>query len=234
MSSIIITGGTKGIGFACASIFARNNYNVAICSRNAMDLEEAGKKLQEVNQNIKVFTSVCDVSKKEEIERFGNDVLAEFGTVDVLLNNAGVFFPGSIAEEETGNLETMIETNLYSAYHLVRNQLPQMKARNSGHIINMCSIASITAYENGGSYAISKFALLGMSKCLRQELKATGIKVTAILPGATWSASWVGVDLPHSRLMEAEDIAEVVFNCTQLSKSAVVEEIVIRPQLGDL
>jgi hypothetical protein len=98
----------------------------------------------------------------------------------------------------------------------------------------MCSIASIKAYPNGGSYAISKFALLGLSKVLREELKPFGIKVTAILPGATKTASWDGVDLPDDRFMMAEDIAETVFAAYSLSSRSVVEEILIRPQLGDI
>lgn len=98
----------------------------------------------------------------------------------------------------------------------------------------MCSIASKIAYPNGGSYSISKFALLGFSKVLREELKPTGIKVTSILPGATWSNSWAGVDLPEDRLMQAHDIAIPVWSALSMSPSAVVEEITIRPQLGDL
>ncbi|HHM20936.1 MAG TPA: SDR family NAD(P)-dependent oxidoreductase, partial [Bacteroidetes bacterium] len=103
-----------------------------------------------------------------------------------------------------------------------------------GHIFNMCSIASLIAYPNGGSYTISKFALLGFSKVLREEMKDKGIKVTSILPGATWSASWAGVDLPKSRLMQPRDIARAVWCAWQMEPSAVVEDIVIRPQLGDL
>jgi short-subunit dehydrogenase len=128
----------------------------------------------------------------------------------------------------------MMNTNLYSAYHLTRAIVPFMTSSTKAHIFNMCSIASTTAYPNGGSYSISKFALLGYTKVLRQELKEKAIKVTAIMPGATWSDSWAGVDLPHERLMEAVDIADSVWSAYQLGKSAVVEEIVIRPQLGDL
>ena len=98
----------------------------------------------------------------------------------------------------------------------------------------MCSVASILAYPNGGSYSISKFALLGFSKVLREELKTQGIKVTAILPGATWSDSWQGVDFPEDRLMQASDIALAVWSAYNLSRAAVVEELLIRPQLGDL
>jgi len=109
-----------------------------------------------------------------------------------------------------------------------------MISEKKGHIFNICSVASITAYPNGGSYSISKFALLGMSKVLREELKASGIKVTAVLPGATWSASWAGVDLPEERLMKASDIADSIYAASLLSPAAVIEEIIIRPQLGDL
>jgi len=128
----------------------------------------------------------------------------------------------------------MIETNLYSAYHLSRAIVPNMITNGHGHIFNMCSIASKIAYPNGGSYSISKFALLGFSKVLREELKTQNIKVTSIMPGATWSASWEGVELPESRLMQAEDIAKVVWTALEMSPSAVIEDITLRPQLGDL
>lgn len=234
MSSIIITGATKGIGLACAHLFASHSYNLALCSRNADEVKSVQKELEELYPGISIFAQACDVSDKEQVKTFGQNVLESWGKADILLNNAGVFFPGSISTEEEGRLEKMIETNLYSAYHLSRVIIPSMLVQRKGHIINLCSIASFMAYQNGGSYAISKFALLGLTKCLRQELKDTGIKVTAVMPGATWSASWEGVDLPEERLMSARDIAEIIYNVVQLGPSAVVEEIVIRPQLGDL
>ena len=98
----------------------------------------------------------------------------------------------------------------------------------------MCSIASVAAYPNGGAYSISKFALLGFSKNLRSEMQPLGVKVTAILPGATWSDSWAGVDLPTERLMQAADIADICWAMWNLSPSAVAEEVILRPQLGDL
>ena len=101
--------------------------------------------------------------------------------------------------EEDGRLEKLIETNLYSAYHLSRALLPQIRRSQSAHIINICSIASLEAYPGGGSYSISKFALLGFNKALRAELMQEGIKVSAILPGAAWSDSWRGVDLPYEK-----------------------------------
>jgi short-subunit dehydrogenase len=124
--------------------------------------------------------------------------------------------------------------NLYSAYHLTRALLSCLRPYRRGHIFNMCSIASLIAYPNGGSYTISKFALLGFSKALREELKPEGIKVTSVMPGAAWSDSWRGANFPVERLMQADDIAKMIWAAYQLSDSAVVEDLVIRPQLGDL
>jgi NADP-dependent 3-hydroxy acid dehydrogenase YdfG len=98
----------------------------------------------------------------------------------------------------------------------------------------MCSTASITAYTNGGSYCISKFALYGLTKVLREELKPHHIKVTAILPGATLTTSWEGVNLPEERFMKPQDVAETIWSAYHLSPSAVIEEILMRPQLGDI
>ncbi len=232
--NIVITGATKGIGRAIAEKFAQNGYNLVVCARKEQDLEQMQEDFKEKHPNISLHYQATDVSKKEEVKKFAEFVGQHLEKIDVLVNNAGVFIPGAIYEEEEGALEMMIETNLYSAYHLSRALLPKMMEQKSGHIFNMCSIASKIAYPNGGSYSISKFALLGFSKVLREELKPHNIRVTSILPGATWSASWDGVDLPEERLMKAEDIAEAVYASYILSKQSVVEEIVLRPQLGDL
>jgi len=98
----------------------------------------------------------------------------------------------------------------------------------------MCSIASITAYAHGGSYSVSKFGMLGFSKSLREELKPHGIRVISVLPGATFTRSWEGADVPEERMMPAEDIAELVWTACSLGPRTVVEEIVVRPHLGDL
>ncbi|MNL41342.1 Sepiapterin reductase [compost metagenome] len=127
-----------------------------------------------------------------------------------------------------------METNLYSAYHLTRGLLLGMMELKKGHIFTICSTASIIAYPNGGSYCISKFALYGMTKVLREEMKPYNVRVTAILPGATYTDSWKGTDLPEERFMDSRDVAESIWSVYALSSRAVVEEILIRPQLGDL
>jgi NADP-dependent 3-hydroxy acid dehydrogenase YdfG len=109
-----------------------------------------------------------------------------------------------------------------------------MMQRKSGHIFTLCSIASLKAYPNGGAYSVSKFALLGMTKNLREEMRPHNIKVTAIIPGAVYTDSWAASGVKPERLMKASDIAELVYATSQLSPQACVEEIVIRPQAGDL
>lgn len=230
----IITGATKGIGRAIAEALATEGYDIAVCSRNEKDLEAMKADFEVRFYNIEMIYQVVDVSSKKDILAFAQFVENQWHRVDVLVNNAGLFIPGAIHLEEENALEKMMETNLYSAYYLTRAILPMMFNFNKGHIFNMCSVASQSAYANGGSYSISKFALLGFSKNLREEMKPKGIKVTSIMPGATWSDSWAGFEAPEERLMKARDVAEVVLAALRMSASAVMEDIVIRPQLGDL
>lgn len=184
--------------------------------------------------NISVNGEAFDLGKKQQAQLFGEWVNSNTESVDVLVNNAGNFIQGNVSDEPDGALEELMETNLYSAYHLTRALLPKMKAEKSGHIFTLCSIASLAAYPNGGAYSISKFALLGFTKNLRRELQQYGIKVTAIIPGAAYTDSWKGSGIPEQRFMEANDIAKVIYDATLVSPQAVVEEIIIRPQLGDL
>lgn len=230
---IVVTGGTKGIGRALVMRFSKEGFDIITCSRKSSDLEVLKEEVEKLYDN-KVYIKEADLSKKEEVTAFSDFVLSTTSKVDVLVNNTGVFLPGSIQDEPDGNLEMMMNTNLFSAYYLTRALLPAILPHNSGHIFSMSSIAGITAYASGGSYSITKYAMQGFTKCLREELKEDGIKVTAVLPGATFTASWEGVDLPHERFMKSEDVAESVWSAYSLSERTVVEEIILRPQLGDI
>lgn len=221
--TIVVTGGTKGIGRAIVDKFANEGFTVLTCART----EE-----NDFPENVHFFKA--DMSKKAEVLAFADFVKATVNQVDILVNNTGFFLPGQIHNEEEGTLEAMIETNLYSAYHLTRALVDDMIARKEGYIFNICSTASIMAYTNGGSYCISKFALLGMSKVLREELKPHHVRVTSILPGATLTNSWAGVELPAERFIAPQDIAQVVWTAFNLPDSTVLEEILLRPMLGDL
>ena len=231
---IVVTGGTKGIGRAILEKFAGENFDVITCARNKTDLQSLEESLRKKYPGIEVATCVADMSDKKQVADFCVFVNSLKRSIDVLVNNAGYFIPGEISTEPEGTLESMINANLYSAYYATRGLVPSMIQNKRGHIFNICSIASIKAYANGGSYAISKFAMLGLSKCLREELKPHNIRVTAIMPGATLTASWDGVNIPDERFMPIEDIAETVYSAWSLSGRSVVEEIIIRPQLGDL
>lgn len=230
----IITGATKGIGRAIAIKFATENINLCICSRNQKDLDLLSEEINKINPRVSVQSMACDVSIKKEVISFADFCLKAFDKIHILVNNAGYFEPGDIHTEEDGLLEKMLNTNLFSVYHLTRKIVPQLKKQQEGLIINISSVAGIKAYPQGGSYSISKFALTGFSQNLRGELKEDGIKVSTVYPGATFSASWDGSGVDEERIMEANDIAESVFAITKLSKKAVVEDIILRPQLGDL
>ena len=234
MSLIVVSGGTKGIGRAIIEKFMSQGFDAVTCARSPKDLNKMKSELMAAHPNASLYTFQGDMSKKEEVEDFVQFISGISGNVDVLVNNTGIFIPGQVLEEPDGTLEKMIETNVYSAYYLSRGLAPAMKGRKKGHIFNICSIASITAYASGGSYAISKFAMYGMSKVLREELKPEGVRVTAVLPGATFTSSWEGVDLPRDRFIPVGDVASMVWAAYSLSPRSVVEDIVIRPQLGDI
>lgn len=231
---ILVTGGTKGIGRAVIEQFAKEGFHIITCSRNEKDLKKLKLEIEQRYTFSKVFYQEADLSDRKSIKSFAAYVAGLNQQVDVLVNNSGLFIPGKVTEEDDDALPFMINTNLYSAYYMTKAIVGDMIRRRSGHIFNLCSTASITPYINGGSYCISKYALYGMTKVLREETKEHNVRVTAILPGATLTASWEGVDLPPERFIKAEDVAMAIYNAYILSENSVVEELLIRPQLGDI
>lgn len=231
--NIIITGASRGIGKAIALTFASCGYNLFLCSRNQEQLNETAAEIQQQHPAVKIKVRAADLSVKEQVVSFA-DWCLHHGVPDILVNNAGTFIPGNVMDEPDGNLELMMNINLYSAYHLSRKLVPSMIKKGRGHIFNICSVASLKAYDNGGGYSISKFALHGFSQNLRHELKEFGIKVTGVYPGAVLTDSWGNFDNSNGRIMEASDIADMLLAACKLSPQAVVEDIIIRPQLGDV
>ncbi len=231
--NIVITGAARGIGKAIAEKFAAEGNILFLCARNKETLEATAAALRKQFVACMVHTMVADLSSKANADAFA-DFCLQKDVPDILVNNAGGYRPGNILEENDGGLEEMMNNNLYSAYYLTKKLAPLMVKNGDGHIFNICSIASLKAYDNGGSYSISKFAMNGFSQNLRHELKTTGVKVTSVFPGAVFTDSWAGFDNSKHRIMEASDIAAMILACTKLSAAAVSEEIVMRPQLGDL
>jgi short-subunit dehydrogenase len=234
LKKVVVTGASKGIGFATALRFAAEGNIVAICARKEKALFDAARSITDEAPYGKVLTFVADMGRKEDVAKFHEFINSELGRVDILVNNAGIYSPGQTYSEEEGVLENLIDINLLSAYRLTRLCVPEMIKAKSGHIFNTCSTASIIPYVNGGSYCITKYALFGFTKVLREEMKPHNIRVTAVLPGATLTDSWAGTELPESRFMDATSVAEAIYMAASLPEGTVIEEILMRPQEGDI
>ena len=231
--NVVITGASRGIGKTIAEHFAQKGANLFLCSRN-MEKTMAWQQSLMKQYQISISSFNADLSNLEEAKSFASHVLHATSQIDILINNTGIYEPGATYNEPEGQLEKMLKVNLLSAYHLTRALIGPMIERKAGHIFNICSIASLKAYPNGGSYSISKWALDGFSKNLREEMKAFNIKVTTVYPGATLTSSWDGMDIDPQRILETDDIAKMIIAASDLSPQGCVEDIVIRPQLGDL
>jgi short-subunit dehydrogenase len=229
---VVVTGGSQGIGRALVLSFLGAGFTVATCARRAEDL--AG--LAAAHPEAALHTLPADLSQPADCQRFADFVLGLGLPLAALINNAGAYVPGRFQDEpaDGSGLRDMLNVNLLSAYDVTRALLPTLLAQGRGHIFTICSTASIMPYPNGGSYGVAKFALLGYTKTLREEVKAQGLRVTAVLPGATLTRSWEGAGLPPERFIDPADVAAAVLGAFHLSPQAVVEELLIRPQLGDL
>ena len=224
-----ITGATSGFGRAAAKRFVEAGWQVIGSGRRAERLDALRAELGDA------FHPLAFDIRDEAALRAAIDTLpGRFRGIDLLVNNAGAFRPGGIAGEDDGALLDMLQANLFGAYRLTKRLLPKMVERRSGMVLNVCSTASIAAYPNGGSYSIAKHALHGFSRNLREEMKPHGVRVVALLPGATWTSSWDGVPLPEERLMPAGDVAQMAWTAWNMSARTVVEDIVMRPQRGDI
>jgi short-subunit dehydrogenase len=231
---IVITGASRGLGFSTAEAFAAEGHDLYLTARHEVKLYNALESLQSRFPDRIIKANPFDLGTMQGAQDFGKWVLGLGINTDILINNAGSFEPGLVCDEPEGQLEHMLNVNLMSAYHVTRVLLPPMMKRKSGHIFNISSIAALQAYPNGGSYSISKFALTGFSKNLREELKPYEIKVTCIYPGAVYTDSWANSGVAPERIMKPSDIAQTIVQVSKLSHQAVVEDIIMRPLKGDL
>jgi 3-oxoacyl-[acyl-carrier protein] reductase len=223
----VITGATKGIGRAIAIKLAQNGYDLAICARTKSELLAFARELE--NMGSKVFCKVADCSDKAQVYDFCDKVTAEFGTVSVLVNNAGMFAPGALLDEDDDSFEQQQLLNVNAAYYFSKYFGKMMVKESSGHIFNICSVASKEIIANAGSYGVTKSALLSLNHVLRQELSRYNVKVTAILPGSTLTPSWEGTTIPAARFVQPEDIAETLYTILNLSSGVNVEEVILKP-----
>lgn len=226
--NVLISGGSKGIGLAIARAFLANTSHVGICARGDRALQGA----LATTPGLSGFRA--DVTVESDCLGFVEWGAERFGGIDVLVNNAGFFDPCTLAESDTSRFVSAMDANLRSAFMLTKAAMPHLEASSHATIINIASVASIKGYPSGFAYSVAKHGLLGMSRSLREELKPKNIAVVAILPGATLTDSWAGVDLPAARFMAPSDVAEVAVLAHRLSRSAVLEEVIMRPMQGDI
>lgn len=230
----IVSGASRGIGKAVALALAAEGIDLALTSTKMADIEAVSEEIRSAYPEREILLHACDLTINDRVEDFAGEVAKTWDHIDILVNNAGLFLPGKITEEPLSVLEKMISTNFFSAYYVTRAFLPLLLKSGQGYIFNMSSVAALGAYESGGGYGIAKAAMLSLSRTLRAELMEQNIKVTALLPGATWTDSWSSSGLPEERFMAADDIAKVVTGILKLGPGAVVEEVILRPQQGDI
>src|SRR6185312_1862807 len=234
MKNAIITASTKGMGRAIAIAFAKIGVNLAICSRSNDDLAAFKKELQVINPTIKVFISVTDCSVRQQVLDFAAAAEKELGFISIIVNNVGMYTYSSILDDQEETFEKHVNTNLMPAYELYRYFGKKMIAAHKGHIFSICSVASLNPIAEAGSYSVTKYALLGLSKVMRLETQPHGVKVTAIIPGSTLTDSWKGMEVDKDKMVLPEDIASAIINVYKMSPGANVDEIIIKPVYGQV
>ena len=231
---VLITGASQGIGAAIAKVFAKEirGVRLVLVARNAKNLAAVARACAKLGAAAEIFA--CDATDEASVAAMAKAAAKRFGPIDVLINNAGAFVIAPFAKTSVAQFDGMIATNLRSAFLVTRAFLPAMLRRKHGDIFFMSSIAGLGAYPNAAGYCAAKFGVTGLAKVLRAETKGTGVRVCCVHPGATWSPSWSASGVKPERIMPAEDIARALLDVYRLSRRTVVEEIVLRPQLGDL
>jgi short-subunit dehydrogenase len=232
---VLITGASQGIGAALARTFAREvrGVRLALVARNEKKLAAVARQCLSAGAAQAEFFP-CDVSGEKSVAAMVTAVTMRCGTVDVLINNAGVFAGAPFTEMTVAEFDRLIATNLRSVFLVSRAFAPAMAQRGRGDIFNLSSIAALTAYPGGAGYAAAKAGVAALSRVMRAELREKGVRVCCVFPGATWSPSWEGAGVPPERMMPARDVARAFLDVWRLSRRSVVEEIVLRPQRGDV
>lgn len=227
--SALITGASKGMGKAIALALAAEGYDLAICARHLVGLEELEHEIQQENPSIKVFLKACDFSNEKEVEELARWVEEKFPVLDVLVNNVGIYERVSILKEGPNVLGKHMQVNLNTPHYLSAYFGRIMRDARKGHIFAITSIASREPVKEAGSYTVTKYALSGLTQVLREELRDFGVKVTEVIPSSTLTSSWEGTTVPAEQFIWPEDIAKIIVTCLSLSHGANIDEVVIKP-----
>jgi 3-oxoacyl-[acyl-carrier protein] reductase len=225
----IVTGGTKGIGRAVAEALINEGMQVSIGARREAEVERAVAELGELGEG-RATGAVCDVRNYEEVAALVDHTVAEFGGVDVLVNNAGIGVFGRVEELSPEDFRAVLETNLFGVFYACQQTIPQMKKRGGGYIINISSLAGTNAHPQMAAYNASKFGLNGFSEALMQEVRHDGIRVSYIMPGSVNTA--FGDDEPDESKnwqLQPADIARAVVDLLNQDERSLVSRVEIRP-----
>ncbi len=232
---VLITGASQGIGAQIAKTFATEmgtGVRLALVARNEKNLQRIAAVCARRGAEVETFKS--DVSNETSVATMAVAVNKRFKAVDVLINNAGRFLPTEFLSMSVEDFDGLLNANLRSLFLVSRAIVPGMVKRGKGDVFNMSSIAGLNAYPGGAGYCAAKFGVTGLSKVMREELKDKGVRVTTVYPGATVSPSWDGSGADPKRMMPTADVARAFYDMYRLSRSTVVEDIVLRPIGGDL
>jgi NAD(P)-dependent dehydrogenase (short-subunit alcohol dehydrogenase family) len=229
----LITGASQGIGLAIARALAAEGCNLIITGRDKTTLDKACRELKV--KNARVLPCLCDVRDPVSTQELVNAVEGRFHRLNILINNAGIAHPNlSVAELPLDTWREVIDTNLSGMFLVTRAALPLMKS--GGVIVNNLSIAAKRVFAGSSAYNASKHGALGFTNTLREELREKGIRVIALLPGATDTAIWKTLwpEAPRQKMMKPETVAQALVNALVLPAESTVEELVIMPSAGTL
>ena len=224
----IVTGGTKGIGYALAEALLRNGAKVLICGRSRPDVQAAAEKLAVFGQ---VEAVSCDVRNEGHVRTLLEHCAESFGGLDILVNNAGMGYFSKTVEEMSGDeFRQTLETNLFGVFYACHHAIPHLKRRGGGYIINISSLAGQNAHPRMAAYNASKFGLNGFSEALMQEVRQDNIKVSYICPGSV-NTGFGGDAVSDQKAwqLQPEDIAQVVLDLLQMNENALPSKVEIRP-----
>lgn len=229
-SSVIISGGSKGIGLSIAKVFARQTKRpLVLIARNEQELQQAkGECIDEGAQQVEILSA--DITNDEVLSKI-NFSLYNPG---ILVNNAGSFLFKRLKETSQEEFNSQFQLNALGAFNLTKTVLPELEKGERALIVNISSMGALKGLGGSGAYSMSKHALLGYTRSLRKELKKTVVAVTAINLGQTYSTSWHDVDIDPNKLIDPEDVGKLIIFLSELSPRSVAEEIILMPQGGEV
>jgi NADP-dependent 3-hydroxy acid dehydrogenase YdfG len=231
---VLITGASRGIGKAAALAFAKAGVSSILLGRSIDGLQATAEEVRTLGAEAIAIT--VDLVEVDRVKSCLTQVIDQVGPIDILINNAGMAYTGSLADTPLADWQRIIDLNLTSPFQCIQAVLPQMRSRQRGTIINVISIAGRQTFPEWGAYCASKFGLMGMTKTLAQEERSYGIRVVALCPGAVntplWDSDTVQADFDRSQMLTPEDVADAIVHAALLPQHVVLDELVLMPNAG--